>query len=183
MSKIKDLNLAHYSEKEPKEFLQIDGWNLPDGGDDVMIPNKDGDVLTEQRTIELMKGAYVRVMIPADEDVNPHTAARLLRMIADHIDWNVNKITPIITAKDIIESGLMYGFTRIDLEELKTDVPNQDNIGNISFTVNSGNCRMQRKEEENLMKRIEEVLQSMNMKMIVFRGMRTGWKAPQEPEE
>lgn len=96
---------------------------------------------------------------------------------------SVEPANPIITAKDIIESGLMCGFTRLDLEELKTDVPNQDNIGNISFIVNSGNCRMQRKEEENLMERIEKVLQSMNMKMIVFKGMRKGWKASQEPEE
>lgn len=55
--------LAHYAKKDPKQFLQMDGFYLPNGGDDSMRPDDEGDCLHASTTVELMYGATVRVLI------------------------------------------------------------------------------------------------------------------------
>lgn len=72
--------LAHYSSREPKHFLQLDGHYLPRGGDDVLRPDSDGDAVSAAGTVELMYGATVRVLIPHDADVL--VAARQLKKLA-----------------------------------------------------------------------------------------------------
>ena len=69
--------LAHYASREPKKFLQIDGFYLPEGGDDFLRPDKDGDCMHGTATIELMQGTYVRVLIPYE--TNAKVAARQLK--------------------------------------------------------------------------------------------------------
>ena len=61
--------LAHYANREPKNFLQMDGFYMPEGGDSDMHPDKDGDVLEASSTVELMLGSSVRVLIPYDTDL------------------------------------------------------------------------------------------------------------------
>ncbi len=72
--------LAHYAKREPKHFLQLDGFYLPHGGDDLMRPDDDGDAICAQGTVELMHGATVRILIPGDAD--PKVAARQLKKLA-----------------------------------------------------------------------------------------------------
>ncbi len=71
--------LAHYARKIPKSFLQIDGEYTHFHGDDSVHPDKDGDWISADATIELMSGSTVRVLIPADTD--PKIAVRQLKKI------------------------------------------------------------------------------------------------------
>jgi hypothetical protein len=72
--------IAHYASREPKQFLQLDSFYMPDGGDDVMHPDKDGDALLALETIELMRCCHVRVLIPDNIDVK--VAVRQLKKVA-----------------------------------------------------------------------------------------------------
>jgi hypothetical protein len=72
--------LAHYAAREPKKFLQIDGFYLPEGGDDFLHPDKDGDYMHGTETVELMRGTDVRVLIPYE--TNAKVAARQLKKMA-----------------------------------------------------------------------------------------------------
>lgn len=72
--------LAHYAAREPKHFLQLDGQYMPRGGDDEMRPDDEGDYVSAMGTVELMRGATVRVLIPHDAD--PIVAARQLKKLA-----------------------------------------------------------------------------------------------------
>ncbi len=60
--------LAHYAQREPKHFLQIDGTHCTD---DICAyrPDADDDYITACFTVELMRGATVRVLIPRDTDL------------------------------------------------------------------------------------------------------------------
>ena len=81
--KTKDELLKHYSNREPHLFYQMDGFFEPDGGDDVMHPDDDGDCLCSSETCELMTGiTSVRVLITPATDKK--TAIRQLEKI---IDW------------------------------------------------------------------------------------------------
>ncbi len=72
--------LAHYAQREPKHFVQLDCRYMPDDGDDVMHMDENGDCATVSNTVELMRGATVRVLIPHDTD--PVIAARQLKRLA-----------------------------------------------------------------------------------------------------
>ncbi len=72
--------LAHYAQREPKHFLQLDCAYMPEGGDSIMRPDEDGDCMTAGGTVELMYGATVRVLIPHDTD--PVIAVRQLKKLA-----------------------------------------------------------------------------------------------------
>ena len=79
---MKDLNLIkgekllHYSKRDPKKFIQIDGFTKMDG-DNVTPPDNDGDCLFTSETIELMTGnPDVRLLIVPG--TNPYHIIRLL---------------------------------------------------------------------------------------------------------
>jgi len=76
--------LAKYAERKPQKYLQIDGHHLPDGGDDIMRPDEDGDCINSGSTWELMAHNDVRVLIGTGVDAQ--VAVRQLRKI---IDWIV----------------------------------------------------------------------------------------------
>ena len=78
--------LSHYARRDPKCFLQLDGFHVTHGGDDVMRPDEDGDCLHASSTIELMHGAAVRVLIP--EDTDRKTAIRQLKKLAKWLKRN-----------------------------------------------------------------------------------------------
>ena len=86
--------LAHYAQKSPSTFCQIDAFEwLP--WDE--FADKDGDAMFRTFTDELMDGAAVRVLIP--EGFSAQAAARLLRKIARRIkredeSFLVNKTEP-----------------------------------------------------------------------------------------
>jgi hypothetical protein len=72
--------LLHYSRTEPKHFLQLDGFYIPDAGDNPIDPDIDGDRLCAGGTVELMSGADVRILIPHDADVS--VAVRQIKKLA-----------------------------------------------------------------------------------------------------
>jgi hypothetical protein len=78
--------LARYASREPKHFLQLDGFYLPRGGDSDMRPDCDGDAVSAVGTVELMHGATVRVLIPHDGDVL--VAVRQLKKLAKWLKRN-----------------------------------------------------------------------------------------------
>ena len=72
--------LAQYARKQPKHFLQIDGFNYAEEFDEDVPLDAEGDSIRAQSTVELMQGATVRVFIPYEAD--PVIAARLMKKIA-----------------------------------------------------------------------------------------------------
>jgi hypothetical protein len=73
--------LAHYAQRKPSHFLQLDGFYLPNGGDDFMQPDEDGDCLHGSGTVELMTGTpSVRVLVTFGTD--RHVAVRQLKKLA-----------------------------------------------------------------------------------------------------
>lgn len=79
----KDELLKHYSTKEPHLFYQMDGFFMPDGGDDVMRSDDDGDCICSGETCELMTG-YTNVRVLITPETDKRTAVRQLVKI---IDW------------------------------------------------------------------------------------------------
>jgi hypothetical protein len=83
--KTKDELLAHYAKREPKQFVQYDGWADCEG--DAVLDSGDGSGygMATGITHELMRGSnVVRVLIPPD--TAPADAVTLLRRIADWIE-------------------------------------------------------------------------------------------------
>ena len=82
LNRMKGEKLLHYFEREPKEFMQYDGFvnTLPD---DLMSPDGDGDCLFACETIELMTGyPAVRLLVV------PGTAAKdVIRVLGKMITW------------------------------------------------------------------------------------------------
>ena len=58
----KETLLEKYSRKDPKRFVQLDGFVLK-GWDDVMKPDKQRHVVMAGETFELMVGTEVRVLV------------------------------------------------------------------------------------------------------------------------
>ena len=73
--------LAHYAQKFPNTFCQIDAFETIHGD---MLADEDGDAMFQTFTDELMNGAAVRVLIP--EGSSAKAAARLLRKITRWIE-------------------------------------------------------------------------------------------------
>jgi len=75
--------LNHYAKREPKEFLQIDGWYGGKWvGDSVIATDKNGYSMTGGATVELMIGADVRILI------DPSTpASEAVVLLQKAIDW------------------------------------------------------------------------------------------------
>jgi hypothetical protein len=73
--------LAHYAERQPKPFIQFDGWL---DADEVMGRDADGQGVTGSYTWELMNASDVRVLIP--KATTREQALVLLRKIAGWIE-------------------------------------------------------------------------------------------------
>ena len=73
--------LAHYAQKFPNTFCQIDAFEWTPGEH---LADEDGDAMFKGFTDELMNGAAVRVLIP--EGFSAQAAARLLRKITRWIE-------------------------------------------------------------------------------------------------
>jgi hypothetical protein len=78
--KTKDELLAHYATKEPKRFIQFDGFDWP--GDQLADP-KTGLAVLRGETWELMCGADVRVLI--DPGADHVRVCQMLRNVLDDI--------------------------------------------------------------------------------------------------
>ena len=65
--------LAHYADRDPHEFVQIDGFV---NADEIMGRDAEGHGLCGTMTAELMHGSYVRLLIPPTAD--PETVVVLL---------------------------------------------------------------------------------------------------------
>lgn len=76
--------ILHYAPKDPRNFLQCDSWHLDHSGDEVMVPDADGDCFYSLLVTELLAGSDVRVLINPAKDTN--TVVRLLRKIASGIE-------------------------------------------------------------------------------------------------
>ncbi len=79
--------LEHYATREPKPFVQIDGWL---GGDDVIKSDDDGRGMSLGFTTELMEGADVRLLIKPDSDPTEivallHNAIKSIESMPDSI--------------------------------------------------------------------------------------------------
>jgi hypothetical protein len=74
--------MEKYAERPPAMFRQMDAWHLPDGGDDVMHTDPEGDCLMSGITHELMHGADVRLLIR--KGTSHQTAIRLL---CKQLEW------------------------------------------------------------------------------------------------
>ena len=74
--------IADYASKKPKHFLQMDGQFYPEAiaYDFPYNSDKDGDMMSAGRTVELMDDPTVRVLIPQDTD--PIVASRQLKKMA-----------------------------------------------------------------------------------------------------
>ena len=73
--------LAHYAQKFPNTFCQLDAFEWTPGEEHT---DADGDAMFQGFTDELMDGAAVRVLIP--EGFSAQAAARLLRKITRWIE-------------------------------------------------------------------------------------------------
>ena len=82
MRKTKGELLEHHSQREPRTFVQYDGFHV-ETRDDVMRPGKDGNSQWCRITPELMHGVDVRVLIPPQ--TTKKQALRLLRKIVKWI--------------------------------------------------------------------------------------------------
>ena len=75
--------LNHYAKREPKEFLQLDGWYGGKwAGDSIVATDENGYSGTGRITVELMIGADVRVLI------DPSTpASEAIALLEQAVDW------------------------------------------------------------------------------------------------
>jgi len=95
--------LAHYSTHEPKHFLRMDGNYWPGVCDRLNPTDSDGDCLQAGPTVELMYGATVRVLIPADADRD--AAVRLLKKLAR---WLKHSPDLMQYAEPVPETGIPF---------------------------------------------------------------------------
>ncbi len=87
----KEDKLKHYAERPLTKFLQLDGFYLGvDGGDSIMVPDKDGDDCWFSATEELMHGADVRILVK--DGVSPDTAIRLIQKLSKDIAGAMNTV-------------------------------------------------------------------------------------------
>ncbi len=76
LNRMKGEKLLHYSERDPKEFMQYDGF-VNEMSDAVMSPDGDGDCVMACETIELMTG-YPAVRLLVVPGTPPEAVVRLL---------------------------------------------------------------------------------------------------------
>jgi hypothetical protein len=91
LDRIRKKKLEHYAERDPKQFLQIDGFI--EGRDDLATPDEDGDSVLGGVTVELMHSSFsTRILI--DPATDPKVAARLLRKAAAWLDRKPELLSP-----------------------------------------------------------------------------------------
>jgi hypothetical protein len=77
--------LEHYARKEPKNFIQFDGFSEVGEGDFVMQPDADGDWICGcPPRAELMEGTDVRILI--SEGASRAVVCRLLRKMLPFVE-------------------------------------------------------------------------------------------------
>jgi hypothetical protein len=76
--------IAHYALCQPRYFLQLDGLFAPKGYDEQSPIDFEGDFLIATRTLELMAGSDVRVLIPIETD--PRVAIRQLKKMVTMLE-------------------------------------------------------------------------------------------------
>ena len=85
MTKTKQEILEHYAEREPKSFVQFDGWYGDKWkGDPIVATDDDGRSMVRGCTTELMYGADVRLLVAPDSD--PKEIVALLRQTVEWIE-------------------------------------------------------------------------------------------------
>jgi hypothetical protein len=67
--------LAHYSRLQPTYFLQLDGTFAPRRHDETKPFDIEGDSFEASRTVELMLGSSVRVLIPQETHLKGNSSA------------------------------------------------------------------------------------------------------------
>lgn len=75
--------LAHYQARDPRDFIQYDGF---DQGDCVTGMDGNGQGVMSVSTTELMHGTDVRVLIPRDGNVSGDRIVMLLKRITEWIE-------------------------------------------------------------------------------------------------
>jgi hypothetical protein len=131
MAKSKEKLLQHYKHKKPTLFVQYDGFNLPNGGDYVMIPDQEGHCVMSRLTYELMSGMTdVRVLITPE--ASKETVIQLLRKIMDLIKENdsyrleakeeLRKITKLKEIENEMQKISEDDYTTDDIEYLLDSV-------------------------------------------------------------
>jgi hypothetical protein len=78
--------IAHYAQRRPKHFLQIDGIFAAGRYDEQTPIDIEGDFIEASKTVELMNGSDVRVLIP--DGTNPKVAIRHLKKMAKLLKVN-----------------------------------------------------------------------------------------------
>jgi hypothetical protein len=88
--KTKSELLAHYAQKKPKAFFQVDlSAGVP------VTDNGDGIHMTIGQTTELMEGAHVRLLIATD----PVTAVTLLRKAIAEIECRNSLVGAVLAGR------------------------------------------------------------------------------------
>ncbi len=79
--------LEKYRARDPKLFVQIDGFQIQDHEDNLMKPDDEGFWFQARTTYELMDRADVRILI--DPQIHRKDASRMLKKMIDKIehDW------------------------------------------------------------------------------------------------
>ncbi len=118
----KEKLLQHYKRKEPNLFIQYDGYYMPNGENDLIIPgslmnpNDEGFNLFSSMTYELIDGANVRLLIKPETP--KETVLRLLERLTSWIkEDNFNKPSVIEESKKLKKFKEM----RNKIKELTTE--------------------------------------------------------------
>ena len=99
--------LAHYALREPKKFLQLDGMHKPEGINEAMRALVGDDIYIACGTVELMRGASVRILIPYDTDIKVaihqiKSMAKWLKMKPELIEHAKPELENECTPEDVI---------------------------------------------------------------------------------
>ncbi len=127
MEKSKEKLLEHYKHKEPTLFVQYDGFDLQDGGDDVMRPDDEGHWLSTRLTYELMSGGpNVRMLITPETSKDTILALlnKIKRWIRKSDDWHfaakkeLKKFNKLKKIESECQKMSENGYTLDDIEYL-----------------------------------------------------------------
>ena len=98
--------LAHYASREPKKFLQLDGFHKPEGFDEAMRGFEGDELYSAGGTVELMKGASVRILIPYDTDIK--VAIRQIKRMARWLKKNPELIEHAKPEPEEFDHGILF---------------------------------------------------------------------------
>ena len=102
----KEALLKHYATREPKSFVQFDGWYGGKWrGDSVIATDEAGRSMTSGLTTELMNGADMRLLIEPGAD-----AVEIVALLHQAAEW-------IMRAPDILDSSSRWHGSKPHLVE------------------------------------------------------------------